>query len=996
MVKVFLLRVVAFCVLGCAASHPLYAQQWQESSSSSSVDAPKVLGAGHVNSFADTLSTVTTQAITGQDLTTDIRYGIFKSDQDKRRYRYLVLPNKMRVLLISDKNAENSSAALSVHVGAYDNPQDREGLAHFLEHMLFLGTQKYPNAGEYQQFIAAHGGKHNAYTAQETTTYFFDVANDQFAQALDRFAQFFIAPLFNATYVERERQAVQAEFTAKLKDDGRRAWEVYREVINPLHPAAKFSVGDVHTLADWPKRPVREELIAFYEQHYSADEMVMVLLGQESIETLTDWAKHYFSAVPLRETKKTNTYAPLVNPTELPFTVEIVPEQERREISFNFPVQFNEKYQAHKTYDYLANLIGHEGRGSLIAFLRRLGWAESIDAGLTMKSHQDAMFNITIELTAAGFKARDQIPSLVFYALDQMRTRGVVNWRYQELEDVAEAKFRFKEKPSAIETTVELVEKMFWYEPTQILRNDLWFAGLNERQLKDAFEKLSPRNLFIVATSPDVSPHRLSRRYSAPYTVRREVPNVYDIKTALKQELQLPERNLFIPKRLDVKSASLLDRSVSNDNRPEMIFRDRDARVWFASGREFNQPKASLHIDLKLPLVSLSAQGAAHAKVLAAMVNDELVEYAYPAKLAGIDYRIDANTRGFDIAVTGFSSRQNLLLNRIVEVLAAPKLRLDKFELKRAQLLRELRNLDKAMPYQVMLNQVAYLQSAPAWQTQALIDALESTDFNRFNKFVNNVLIDAKMDMLIYGNYFRQEAIKLSVMVDHSLLSRQTGRAMPPMTLLGVGGAQTKPQLFVYPMQHPDALAMLWVSAEATDVSAAAHMKLLQQLLKPGFFHTLRTEKQLGYVVAVIPQSLRQLEGMAFLIQSPFVKADKLITEIDNYLKSVGPELVENIAENRISLANKLREPAPSLTEQARRYWESVKTEDWSFNRREHLAIVVDSISAESLQTFYQQRVLSPNSQLWMINHPITGRSNKDLIENVELYKQSRRAFPFQ
>ena len=54
-------------------------------------------------------------------------------------------------------------------------PQDRAGLVHFLEHMLFLGTEKYPEPGEYQSFISEHGGSHNAGTGLENTNYFFDI-----------------------------------------------------------------------------------------------------------------------------------------------------------------------------------------------------------------------------------------------------------------------------------------------------------------------------------------------------------------------------------------------------------------------------------------------------------------------------------------------------------------------------------------------------------------------------------------------------------------------------------------------------------------------------------------------------------------------------------------------------------------------------------------------------------------------------------------------------
>src|SRR5690554_5081946 len=98
-----------------------------------------------------------------------------QSPADDYAYRHLTLDNGLQVLLISDPGAAKAAAALDVRVGSADNPPGREGLAHFLEHMLFLGTDKYPDPAEYEQFITEHGGSRNAYTSFEHTNYFFDV-----------------------------------------------------------------------------------------------------------------------------------------------------------------------------------------------------------------------------------------------------------------------------------------------------------------------------------------------------------------------------------------------------------------------------------------------------------------------------------------------------------------------------------------------------------------------------------------------------------------------------------------------------------------------------------------------------------------------------------------------------------------------------------------------------------------------------------------------------
>lgn len=74
---------------------------------------------------------------------------IRKSETDICLYRYIVLENGLKALLVHEPDCDKASAALDVHVGSYFDPEEVPGLAHFLEHLLFMGTEKYPSENEY-------------------------------------------------------------------------------------------------------------------------------------------------------------------------------------------------------------------------------------------------------------------------------------------------------------------------------------------------------------------------------------------------------------------------------------------------------------------------------------------------------------------------------------------------------------------------------------------------------------------------------------------------------------------------------------------------------------------------------------------------------------------------------------------------------------------------------------------------------------------------------
>lgn len=107
----------------------------------------------------------------------------------------------------SRSGPQRAAAAMAVGVGSWADPWETQGCAHFLEHLLFLGSDKYPEENCYDAFLNKHGGSSNAETDVEWTSFHFDCLPDALDEALDIFANFFVAPSFRPDAVAREVQA---------------------------------------------------------------------------------------------------------------------------------------------------------------------------------------------------------------------------------------------------------------------------------------------------------------------------------------------------------------------------------------------------------------------------------------------------------------------------------------------------------------------------------------------------------------------------------------------------------------------------------------------------------------------------------------------------------------------------------------------------------------------------------------------------------------------
>ena len=275
------------------------------------------IGLGVLLSGCQQAATVTQSGEAAQEAGGTVAYVTpRKSPNDRRDYRYLTLDNQLKVLLVSDPETDKSAAALSVYRGSFHEPDSRPGLAHFLEHMLFIGTGKYPEVDSFQQYITANGGSSNAYTALDHTNYFFDIKNSGLSEGLDRFGHFFINPLLSEEYVEREKNAVHSEYQMQIKDDGWRGYMVSKQALNPEHPGHRFTIGSLDTL----NGNVKADLDRWFKDNYSADQMGLVVLGKESLDELQALVEPLFNQVP------NNNIGPS-HPAVAPFTSEQLPAQ---------------------------------------------------------------------------------------------------------------------------------------------------------------------------------------------------------------------------------------------------------------------------------------------------------------------------------------------------------------------------------------------------------------------------------------------------------------------------------------------------------------------------------------------------------------------------------------------------------------------------------------------------------------------------------------------
>ncbi|KAJ1445937.1 Metalloenzyme, LuxS/M16 peptidase-like protein [Pelagophyceae sp. CCMP2097] len=412
-----------------------------------------------------------------------------------------------------------AAASMAVGVGSWADPADAQGCAHFLEHMLFMGSKKFEDENHYDAFISKHGGSTNAHTDVESTHYYFEVLPGAFAEALDVFAQFFIDPLMRPDAVEREVQAIESEFRETIRQDCSRLDELMARSAPDGHPFGTFSWGNTESLRGGDAAAVAA-LHAMHDDHYHASNMKLCVVSTASLDDLEGLVSRTFAAVrksgPVpaptgdlawRRTTWDAPPVPLPPPlaASLGTLTRVRPVCETHELRLVWPLPSLAEHWRSRPSGLAAHVLGHEGSQSALALLRRRGWATDLCAGIAEEDGCATslacgyLFAISVTLTDRGVGAWASVVDVIMSAT-RVASAGLFGpgGSYQRVLDeaaaIADLRFDYASESDASDTAewfASALLPMRGFPREHLLRaNSDCILGRDEATAKAMFDTL--------------------------------------------------------------------------------------------------------------------------------------------------------------------------------------------------------------------------------------------------------------------------------------------------------------------------------------------------------------------------------------------------------------------------------------------------------------------------------------------------------------------------
>lgn len=911
---------------------------------------------------------------------------VVRSANDHRSYFPLTLPNGLRVLLVEQPDAEKSAAAMAVNVGHFDDPKDREGLAHFLEHLVFLGSKNFPNSGEYQQFMAAKGGSHNAWTGTEHSCFYFDIDDKSFAQGLERFADMLSAPLFSEDAVLKERQAIEAEFSMKLKDDGRRIYQAHKETINPEHPFAKFSVGNLQTLDDRTSQSAQKAVQQFYQEQYSASRMTLVTVSALPLQRQQELVTQYFMELPAHLPAKQALTVPLHLPEHLGIQLNIQPHKPTHRLVLSFSLPDIQPWYPFKLISFIAHILGDEGPGSLLSILKRQGLVNALNAGGGIDGSNYKDFTLAFELTASGMNSVKAIVEQSFGYLQLLKQHPFPESLFFERQRLCQWSFLYQEPKSPQQLASDLAINLQHYPVEDYIYGDYRMEKPPESLYRKVLGYFNSNGLRIMLIAPEALVNREARWYQTPYSVDVIEPTWLQSldNQPIPANSQLPQNNPYLVGQLQLLPLH------AHQQHPVQICNTDALTLWFKADTDFGSPKGHIFVQLTLPNTVQNTLQLALTKLWLELFLDRINEKFYPATTAGLSYNIYVQQHGLTLHSSGLSGNQIALLQDVLAELQNFEFSPARFDELKAQLVKHWQNQVRNKPISQLFSQLSSLLQPMNPESEQFAIELTAATSEDFHKFCASMLDKVHIEGLMLGNWTKPEAKTLEAMLNNWLKTRQNIGSKLPRQSYSVDGLG--PLWLTQAVNHDDHALVIYLPAKDRSPRSMAMFMLANHLISPEYFHALRTEQQLGYLVGTgyVPMNLKP--GIAFYIQSPKAEpADLYYATLIFYRRFLEelPELEpDEFNDIKLSLQTQLKERDSSLSARAKRIWLALGQGDYECRLSQQIQSELARLNLQEFLTFCYELLAPDYDAVFLATGAAPEHSHMRSLSHAEICEQ--------
>ncbi len=811
-----------------------------------------------------------------------------------RKTLKLRLENGLQALLISDPKADQSATAVSVGAGSWNDPSEYPGMAHFCEHMLFMGTKKYPSENEFFTSVSNYAGMTNAFTAPNRTVYMFAAQTNGFAPLFDQFAHFFIDPLFNPANIAREMHAVDQEFAKNVENDGWREYMIFKETGNPDHPNRLFSTGNSETLGQIPQSALKK----WHQQNYGAEKINVVVYSPLPIDQLKEMVVNTFSQVPQSFHVPIDTSSSLTSPEQVGKITYIKPIQNKQSLTLSWELPPALSDDPTKSADILAYALRRGQKYSLYEKLKEEQLIDSMSVRvdeLGGKGHR--FFQISLELTQKGIGEIERAILRCFEAIAGIRKTGVPDYLFQEKNTMATLNYEYQERQDPFDYIMKLGDSIGDESLSTYPRDSLLATQYDPKKIEEAADLLKPDTCSISLLAPPevthVAPNRKEKWLGAEYAIR-PIPAEWLAewnRAKPNEEIRLAGPNPFIPDNLAILP--------SGPSVPTPIANDELGIAYYVRSPEFGVPDSIYHIHILTPEITPSARSA----VLTSLYIDHLTDHLHPtlsaANAAGLRCAFDLSRSSLHFQISGYSEKAPLLLAEVAKQMPLHPPTPEQFAIYVDRHAKEYQNGQKELAVRQAKELLDSIVNQDKTTKQEKLAALKNISYDDFLRFHKNLFEKTYIEALFAGNLSTKQAESAWLDIIHVFGKSPYPKNDHPVTKVLHLPKESGPYEITQTTNVQGNAAILLIDEGNFTYSKRAAQEILTAVVKEAFFNELRTNQKTGYIAQSDGTEVEERLFQLFLVQSNSHQPADLLYRFEQFIEEFNDSLGEQIPQER-------------------------------------------------------------------------------------------------
>lgn len=908
---------------------------------------------------------------------------IIKSPNDTRKSYTYNLPNNLRVVIINDDNADMSCVSMLVKVGFFQDTVP--GIAHFLEHMLFNGTEKFPEEKYFSEYISKYNGYQNAYTSHDHTCYFYSVAINGLLKSLEIFSNFFIAPKLNKDGVNREKEAVDSEHKKNINNDLWRSRELLKLSAKENHCFRNFGSGSNATLS-LPN--IHVKVREFFDRYYSPDIMTLVVLTKDDVSNVKKIIDINFSQIPTRKNNIDDEIKTAFEEKILqtPKIIRYLPILETNTLILNWEIPYYRNDIKNSPLEFLIFLLGNKQKNSLNDILQKKKYITS-DIGCYISDiiYDRCILCIDINLSDIGNKntVKKEIMNMIceyvellFNNITQLKDL------FDERIIIQNYDFLFFKKNDNIDAVLKIAETFNDYiiDPTKIFTISIMqneYTKQLQNNLRHVLTKLTLENVVIISGS---------KKYNTEKYVFSEYPHYgtkYNIETSsyeydrtiLKEHIKIPTLNKFISVSEKINKYA--------DKMPKLM-QENGIDLYYMQNTKFNTPDVCvvatifIHDSLKDLFTEMSTI------LYISSIIRELLSDIYMLFYANYSCDFSYNNGSINIYINGNYEKIISVCNFIIDALINEQLITENsFDMTKTILKKKYTN-DIYKSAFMKVNDVMAKHIFTAYHSPE--DKLNIIDTIKISDVINvfkNVIKKNKIILFVCGNCTQELVLNVKNVFDKISCKENS-----PDFGCGKHYDISKYNDKLY--KKPNTNVLLKVTNKYNDEQNNAHgyhvyidklqfsknkdwkktyclLHLLDNIISPEYFDELRTKEMYGYVVksSIVEygEQINKIFTYLFLVQSPHKTTDEITERTELFIKNMADKLKklteEDFAIVKQSYISKLNSDYNNLTEMADFiYTFEIKAGYLEYDFKKAIIKCCEKLSINDLLKFYNDKFI--------------------------------------